>query len=74
MLKPDIQNDSLDINIVFVNVINGERIASVFKKLGISQIFTFKQPTHKAKEGMISCESLDVMRGFTLQMIKRLVQ
>ena len=36
ILKPDIPNDPLSINTVFVNVINGDKIASVFKKLGVS--------------------------------------
>ena len=75
-LKPEKDEDdiTLNINVIFVNVINGDKIANLFKKFGIVQIFTFKQPQYMVKDGIISQETGEVMRAFTIQMIKRLVE
>ena len=35
ILKPKHEEASLNVEVVFVNVINGEKIANIFKKLGV---------------------------------------
>ena len=40
-LKPNGENSKLDIDVVFINIINGTKVADIFKKLGVTQIFTF---------------------------------
>ena len=55
---------------MFVNVINGEKIANVFKKLGVNQVITFVQNIHEA--GVIDYHSREYMRLFTVDMIRKL--
>ena len=56
----------------FINVVNGIKIAEVFQKLGVPQVFTFSH--YEAKPGVIEEEPREIMRIFSVQMIKRLIQ
>ena len=48
---------------VFVNVVNGEKIAKVFEKLGARHVFTYKKS--QVKPGVIDDDSREYMRVFT---------
>lgn len=51
MLKPVEDGAKINVEVVFVNVVNGEKIANVFKKLGVTHVFTYKH--EHAKPGVI---------------------
>ena len=42
ILRPTEKNAKLNVDVVFVNIVNGTKIANVFKKLGVVQIFTYE--------------------------------
>ena len=71
MLKPSEEGAKINVEVVFLNVVNGEKIAAVFKKLGVTHIFTYKH--EHAKPGVIDDDSREYMRVFTNQMIKKIV-
>jgi len=51
LLKPVEDGAKINVEVVFVNVVNGEKIANVFKKLGVTHVFTYKH--EHAKPGVI---------------------
>ena len=58
------------IDVAFINIENGSKIAEVFLNLGVSQIFTFGKSDNKF-DGPFKNFS-DFMRFFTIEMIKKL--
>jgi len=40
-LKPN-DESKLNVDVVFVNIANGEKVGSVFKSLGVEQVFTYQ--------------------------------
>ena len=41
ILKPNEEDFKLNINVVFVNIVNGQSIANIFKNFGVEQVFTY---------------------------------
>ena len=71
----------LNIDVVFVNILNGEEIAQVFKKLGVPQVFTFNSEDKNDGEMSSvntfkyhSIEQALFMKDFSNGMISRLGQ
>ena len=57
-LKPKERNALLNVDVVFVNMLNGKNVANVFKKLGVPQIFTYSLPLDWANVNRnINCHS-----------------
>ena len=70
-LKPKREGSKLNVDVVFVNVINGEKIANVFKKLGVVQVFTYEEGG--TVPGIIKDRTREFMRAFSIEMIKKLM-
>lgn len=64
-LKP--KEGFLSVDLVLVNIRNGQEIAEVFKKLGVQQVFTLEGSFKQA-------DFSDTARYFSVELIKKLVQ
>jgi len=66
-LKPIDNSSKLNIDVVFINVINGDKLAKEFKKLGVDQVFTYHKSN--AKSGVMGSDIQEIMRQFSVLMM-----
>ena len=73
LLKPKVEGFKLNVAVAFINIVNGSKIAKIFKKLGVPQVFTYSKKQH-TETGMVDDHSREYMRSFSIQFIKHLMK
>ena len=71
-LRP-VDGADLNIDVAIINIVNGEQIANVFKKLGAVEVFTYGCLSDKKGVQVVDHEVREIMRHFSANIIEKFI-